>query len=70
MPDTSDTDPQLDGPREIAGNLLAEHGLEGAREISVEATAAAQRDKDNYSLSIWREIKRILREAEPKTTRS
>ena len=46
-------------PKEIADYLIQEHGLDDAIEVAMEGTATAA---DNYALSIWREVKRILRE--------
>jgi hypothetical protein len=52
-----------DDPRKIAVNLIKEHhGLELALERATEGIADAQEQDDNYSLSIWREVRRILRE--------
>ncbi len=65
MPDKSDTDPRPDDPRKIAEHLVAEHGFDGAVKMAVAGTTEAQRDDDNYGLSVWREVKRILREQEP-----
>ena len=49
-----------DDPQEIAARLVHEHGLEDARDIALSAAIQAQQDRDNYALSIWREVKRIL----------
>ena len=52
-----------DNPHEIADHLIKEHGLDGALEqATAGTTAAAQNQSDNYRLSVWREVKRILRE--------
>ena len=65
MPDISKPDPRNDDPHTIAERLVAELGLDDAVIIAVEGTTEAQQSDDNYSLSIWREVKRILRELEP-----
>ncbi len=51
-----------DDPHVIAEYLFQEHGLEGALDRATEGTTAAQNQGDNYGLSVWREVKRILRE--------
>jgi len=43
-----------DDPREIANNLVRDHGLNRAYRIEVEGTAAAKEEADNYGLSVWR----------------
>lgn len=51
-----------DDPEKIANFIVEEHGLEyGADKVIGEATAAYAM-KDYYALSIWRDVKRILRE--------
>ena len=49
-----------DDPEAIAKHLIQDHGLDGALEQAMDGTAAAQRDGDNYQLSVWREVKGIL----------
>ena len=49
-----------DDPQTIAEDLIQEHGLDGALEQATAGTSAAQRDGDNYQLSVWREVKGIL----------
>lgn len=49
-----------DDPETIAERLIQEHGFDGALEQATDGTTAAQRDGDNYQLSVWREIKGIL----------
>ena len=49
-----------DDPETIAERLIQEHGVDGALEQATDGTTAAQRDGDNYQLSVWREIKGIL----------
>jgi hypothetical protein len=50
-----------DDPEEIADHLVNEHGLDGALSVVDEGKMDASRDGDNYALSIWREVKVILR---------
>ena len=51
-----------DDPNQIADHLVQKHGLEGAVNAAIEATATAYRENDNYGLSVWREVKVILRD--------
>ncbi len=51
-----------DDPSAIAEHLVQEHGLEGALVLATEGTTAAQERDDNYGLSVWRDVKRLLRE--------
>jgi len=46
-----------ENPQEFADQLIEEHGLDGAIQVAMKSTAAAA---DNYSLSVWREVKLIL----------
>jgi hypothetical protein len=48
-------------PQAIAEQIIRDHGLEGALARAAEGTSEAQRDRDNYQLSVWREVKMILR---------
>ncbi len=48
-------------PKEIAKNLIQEHGLDGALSAAIEGAIDAQRAGDNYTLSVWREIKAVIR---------
>jgi hypothetical protein len=48
-----------DNPTEIADYLVEQHGLEGALGFAVEKAASST---DNYDLSVWREVKSILKE--------
>ncbi len=50
-----------DNPAEIAEYLISENSFEDAIHVAYEGTAKAQREGDNYTLSIWREVKTILR---------
>ena len=51
-----------DDPIEIVRFLVKENGLERAREIALEGTTSANQDGNFYSLSIWREVKKVLRD--------
>ena len=51
-----------DDPNQIAEHLIREHGLDGAYQTALKGASDAQRNQDNYRLSVWREIKRILRD--------
>tara|TARA_R110001592_G_scaffold115740_2_gene316386 strand:- start:5348 stop:5593 length:246 start_codon:yes stop_codon:yes gene_type:complete len=48
-------------PNEIAKNLIQEHGLDDALSVAIEGAIDAQRAGDNYTLSVWREIKAVIR---------
>ncbi len=50
-----------DDPGQIASNLIAQHGVDGALISVREGIATAHADGDNYGLSVWREVKRIIR---------
>ena len=47
---------------EIADTLIQQHGLDGAIKAAMEYTATAG---DNYTLSVWREVKVILQKKGP-----
>jgi len=51
-----------DDPRQIAASLVQEHGLDIALNKAIEGATAAQERGDNYDLSVWREVKRMLRD--------
>ncbi len=51
-----------DDPSAIAEHLVQEHGLERALDRATQGTTAAQEQGDNYGLSVWRDVKRLLRE--------
>ena len=51
-----------DDPHKIAEYLIGEHGQESAEQMAFESAMEAQDAGNNYDLSIWREVKRILRE--------
>lgn len=46
-------------PRSRANSLIEEHGLDGAIQVAMQKTAA---ERDNYALSVWREVKLLLQE--------
>lgn len=50
----------------IADSMVEEHGLDRAIDIAVEETQSAHNADDNYRVSEWREIKRVLRERRTK----
>ncbi len=51
-----------DNPDQLASHLIEQHGVDGALEAAREGIAAAHASGDNYSLSVWREVRRALRE--------
>jgi hypothetical protein len=51
-----------DDPHETATYLVRENGLDRARQIAVEGTASANEQRDFYRLSVWRDVKRVLRD--------
>ena len=51
-----------DDPKQIANDLIREHGLDDALARVGAGIATAHQERDNYTLSVWREVKRILRE--------
>jgi len=51
-----------DDPSQIASNLIAQHGVDGALKSVREGIATAHADGDNYRLSVWREVGRVLRD--------
>ena len=56
------TKPMKDDPQKISKHLIAEHGSpEAVLKIAIEASAEAQKKEDLYALSVWRDVKRILR---------
>ena len=46
-------------PRTIMDSLIEEHGLDGAIQVAMRKTVAVV---DSFELSVWRDVKRILRE--------
>jgi hypothetical protein len=52
-----------DNPHDISTYLIAEHGsLKLAFDAAVSGAAKAHAEDDFYSLSVWRDVKRLLRE--------
>ncbi len=51
-----------DRPNQIAGHLVDQFGLEGAMEAVRNGVTDAHAAGDNYRLSIWREVRRLLRD--------
>ena len=51
-----------DDPVEIVRFLVRENGLDRARQIAVEGTTNANREGNFYRLSVWREVKHVLRD--------
>ena len=49
-----------DEPSKIAEQLVEMHGDDGAWGRVRKGILAAQEDEDNYSLSVWREVRREL----------
>jgi hypothetical protein len=54
-----DTPMPHDDPNKFAEYLIEQHGLDGAIKVAMENAATAG---DNYALSVWREVKAILRD--------
>ncbi len=54
-----------DNPSEIAEYLIRDNGVDGAIQAAYDGTTKAQQDGDNYTLSVWREVKAILRNKRP-----
>ena len=50
-----------DDPSQIAGHLVEEHGVDGALEKVRDGIELAHDIGDNYRLSVWREVRRVLR---------
>ena len=49
-----------DNPGQIADHLIEQHGFDGALEAVREGIATAKANGDNYRLSVWREVSRVL----------
>ncbi len=49
-------------PKQIANDLIREHGLNDALARVVAEIATAHEEGDNYALSVLREVKRTLQE--------
>lgn len=50
-----------DNPEEIADHLVREHGHNGAMAAVDEGKTKAASEGDNYGLSVWREVKVVLK---------
>ncbi len=50
-----------DDPNQFADDLIEQHGVDGALETVREGIATAHAEGDNYRLSVWREVRRALR---------
>jgi hypothetical protein len=48
-------------PKQIATDLIVNHGLDSAVMIALDQAIKSQEDQDLYALSIWREVKSFLR---------
>ncbi len=53
-----------DDPQEIATYLIKKHGLNGAFDKVTKGTAAAHKSENLYDLSVWREVKAVLKNIE------
>ena len=51
-----------DDPLEIVRFLVRENGLDRARQIALEGTTTANLEGNFYRLSVWREVKHVLRD--------
>ena len=51
-----------DNPNQIADDLIQQHGADGALDTVREGIATAHANGDNYRLSVWREVRRVLRD--------
>ena len=51
-----------DEAREIASRMIQDHGIDGAINEATEEILAAQREGDFLALSVWREVRRALRD--------
>jgi hypothetical protein len=50
-----------DDPSQIADHLIEDHGVEGALEMVRDGIELAHDIGDNYRLSVWREVRQVLR---------
>jgi len=55
-----------DNPVEIAEHLIKVNGLEGALEKTLAGILKSNAKGDNYSLSVWRDVRRIITDQMPK----
>ena len=50
-----------DDPSDIAKYIIEDSGIDSAIQMADDGIARAHQDGDNYVLSVWREVKTILR---------
>jgi len=50
-----------DDPSDIAKYLIQENGLDSAIQAASNGIMKSQKDGDNYALSVWREVRALLR---------
>lgn len=50
-----------DDPKDIAEYLIQTHGLNDALNAAIAGALDAQYERDNYALSVWREVKSAIR---------
>ena len=50
-----------DDPSDISEYLIQEKGIDGAFQKASDGIMKSQKDGDNYALSVWREVRTILR---------
>lgn len=52
-----------DDSKQLAESLIQQHGSpEAALKAAIQGAVEANEDNDSYALSVWRDVKRILRE--------
>ena len=51
-----------DDPQEAADYLLKKHGQHEAYAVALQGAVDAQDSGDNYRLSVWREVKYLLKQ--------
>ncbi len=56
-----------DNPSQIATALIKQHGADGALQMVRREIAGAHAAGENYSLSIWREVRRALQDQQDST---
>jgi hypothetical protein len=50
-----------DDPSNIADYLIQENGIDGVIQEASDGVIKSKQDGENYALSVWREVKTILR---------
>lgn len=53
---------------QIASELIQKHGVDQAIEIATTEIIASHRSGDFYALSVWREVRRLLRDRKQAAT--